>query len=238
MWKSKIYVIVSNLTYFSSKCFIIHLDTRRRLSRAHPHNSSPEFPWTFTTLSKFIFLLDSGTLALPSPGNITYIDVHTYHWKSNWKFLHPWSFAYQVEVWWLACVSSVSISYLFICWLVNSDTKRGTLYTKQLFCRYMAALCQTFLQYELLELQQLQEKSASLHQHWVMPHFTCHIEHIHVLLLVSCYTLMIYTSSSMNLMANVACQHSAGSKGLRTAASMRSFSWAQMSETAWGELHV
>lgn len=114
------------------------------------------------------------------------------------------------------------------------------LLAKRLLCRYIRALDQTFLRYELLELQQLPENSASLHQHWVIPDWSTLLHlpywaHPHVLFLMSHFVPIIYKSSYMSLMSKVWWQHSARSKELRAAASLQSSRWAQIRETAWGQ---
>lgn len=120
---------------------------------------------------KFSFFLNSGTLSLPSPGNATCINVHTYYWKSNWKFLYSWSFAYQVEVWWLECASSVSILYLFICWLGKQWHKeRSTVYQTTVL-QIQGSYVSDFPAVWTAGVQQLHEKSASLHQHWAVSDF-------------------------------------------------------------------
>lgn len=116
-------------------------------------------------------------------------------------------------------------------------TKRGMLYTEQQLCRYITALDQTFLWYGLLELQQLQQNSASLWKRsgstWLRYLITPAI------LGISTYALLIiYKSSYTNLMSSVLFQCSVRSNELHTTASLHGSYWAQICETAWGQLHI
>lgn len=111
------------------------------------------------------------------------------------------------------------------------------LYTEQQFCRYTTALDQTFPWYGLLEPQQLQQNSASLQNHWGYTWLKNLITP--AILSIPTYALLIiYKSSYTNLMSSVLFQCSVRSNELHTTASLHGSYWAQICETAWGQLHI
>lgn len=141
MWKSKICAIVSDLTYFSLKRFIILLDTHGRLSHLHPHNSLAEFLWTFATLGKFSFLLNARTLALPSPANTTQLMSTCVIWSqienSCTREVLPTKFKCGDRNAW---VSLLSILFYFICCQLNKQL--GTQWHEESQAVYRATVMQ------------------------------------------------------------------------------------------------
>lgn len=141
MWKSKIYAMISNLTYFSRKCFIIFLDTRSKFPCLHPSNFLAEFLWTFTTLGKFSFLLNACTLALPSPGNTTQLmSMHAIWSQIENCCTHEILPAEFKCGDWNVRVSSGSILHCFIHWQVNKQLGTQQQEGRQALLRRAAAL--------------------------------------------------------------------------------------------------